>query len=321
MDGVRARMAPLLGRLHLARPAAAARCSRRSRAPTTRRCARCADGRSRERLGARVEHAVAALQLRAVDGEVGLVDQLVRVGAVARERGDADRDRRADRLARRLDLEGVSRDRLADPLRDLERLLGGGLRQQDAELLAAEARRHVVVAQVARGRPRRCPSARRRPARWPYVLLISRRRSRSAMTSASGRSNLAERASSSFSADAKWRALKRPGLRVDARLRLELGHAQRAVDQQERARPRTGSATDSRSRTSPARRRAPPARARSTGCGSVKRPGVPDRVPAREVEHRREQQVVGADDHDRGGDAGEREAEVLVRHERRRSRG
>ena len=47
-----------------------------------------------------VEDTVSALELRAVDGEVGLVDELVRVAAVARERGDADRDRRADRLAR-----------------------------------------------------------------------------------------------------------------------------------------------------------------------------------------------------------------------------
>jgi hypothetical protein len=52
-----------------------------------------------ERLRARVEDAVASLQLRAVDGEVGLVDQLVRICAVAREAGDTDRDRGADRLA------------------------------------------------------------------------------------------------------------------------------------------------------------------------------------------------------------------------------
>ena len=53
-------------------------------------------------------------------------------------------------------------DRAADPLGDLERLLGRRLRQQDRELLAAEAGRDVVVAQLARGRPRRCRSGRRR---------------------------------------------------------------------------------------------------------------------------------------------------------------
>src|ERR671914_576050 len=54
--------------------------------------------------------------------------------------------------------------------------------------------------------PRRTAS----PARWPYVLLISRRRSRSAMISDTGRPNRAARVSSSFSASPKWRALKRP---------------------------------------------------------------------------------------------------------------
>ncbi len=101
-----------------------------------------------ERLGARAEHAVAALELRAVDGEVGLVDQLVRIGAVLRVAGDADRDGGPDRLARGLDVEVAFGDGAADPLGDLERLLGRGLRQEDRELLAAEARRDVVVAKL-----------------------------------------------------------------------------------------------------------------------------------------------------------------------------
>ena len=123
---------------------------------------RAALGGEQQRLGARAEDAVAALELRAVDGEVGLVDQLVRVDAVLRERRDADRHGRADRLRRGLDLELALGDGAADPLRDLERLLGRRLRQEDRELLAAEARRHVVVAQLLRGRSRRCPAARRR---------------------------------------------------------------------------------------------------------------------------------------------------------------
>ena len=76
------------------------------------------------------------------------MDQLVRIGAVLREAGDADRDGRADRLARGLDVERALGDRAADPLRDLECLLGRRLRQEDRELLAAEARRHVVVAEL-----------------------------------------------------------------------------------------------------------------------------------------------------------------------------
>src|SRR5207302_3282857 len=51
--------------------------------------ARRAVSRDEQRLGARAEHAVAALELRAVDGQVGLVDQLVRVGRVLREARDA----------------------------------------------------------------------------------------------------------------------------------------------------------------------------------------------------------------------------------------
>src|SRR5204862_7419037 len=39
-------------------------------------------------------------------------------------------------------------DRSANPLCDLERLLGRRLREENRELLAAEARRHVVVTQV-----------------------------------------------------------------------------------------------------------------------------------------------------------------------------
>ena len=39
-------------------------------------------------------------------------------------------------------------DGTADSFCDLQRLLGRGLRQEDRELFAAEARRHVVVAQL-----------------------------------------------------------------------------------------------------------------------------------------------------------------------------
>ena len=119
--------------------------------------------RHSQRLGGGVEHAVPALELRAVDGEVGLVDQLVGVVPVTRIRGDADRDRRADRLARGLDVEGALGDLLADALRDLERLLGARLGEKDAELLSAEARRDVVVAQMRAEDVGDALRARRRP--------------------------------------------------------------------------------------------------------------------------------------------------------------
>ena len=76
---------------------------------------------------------------------------------VARERGDADRDGRADRLARGLDVERALGDRAADPLGDLERLLERRLGQEDAELLAAEAGGDVVVAELRAEDARRCP--------------------------------------------------------------------------------------------------------------------------------------------------------------------
>ena len=101
--------------------------------------------REQQRLGARTDNAVATLQLAAVDGEVRLVDQLVRVEAVFREAGDAERHRRADGLGGRLDLELALSNCAPDPLCDLQRLLRRGLRQQDRELLAAEACRHVVM--------------------------------------------------------------------------------------------------------------------------------------------------------------------------------
>ena len=127
-----------------------------------RRAGRCAPPASEQRLGARAEDAVAALELRAVDGEVGLVDQLVRVGAVLREPATP-----IETVARIGSLEVSTSnvalgDGAADPLGDLERLLGRRLGQEDRELLAAEAGRDVVVAQLRRGRSRRCPSGPRR---------------------------------------------------------------------------------------------------------------------------------------------------------------
>src|SRR5262245_51243870 len=59
--------------------------------------------RHEERLRARALDAIPALELGAVDGEVGLVDELVRVRPVLWKAGDAEGDRGANRLARRLD--------------------------------------------------------------------------------------------------------------------------------------------------------------------------------------------------------------------------
>src|SRR6266576_1895447 len=99
-------------------------------------------------LRAGTQYAVPPLQLSPVDGEVGLVDQLVGVGAVLRIAGDADRDGYANRLAGGLDVECPLRDGAPDPLGYLHRLLGRCLRQKDRELLTAEPGRHVVVPEL-----------------------------------------------------------------------------------------------------------------------------------------------------------------------------
>ena len=65
-------------------------------------------GMPEQELVRRVEDAVTTLELRAIDGQVGLVDELVRLLPVARVRRDPDRDGGADRLARRLHLEEPS---------------------------------------------------------------------------------------------------------------------------------------------------------------------------------------------------------------------
>ena len=94
------------------------------------------------------------------------MDELVRVGAVLRVAGDAEGDRRADRLARRLDLEALVGDGPADALGDLERLLRRRLGQEDRELLAAEAGGDVGVAELPRKTPA-IPFRTASPARCP----------------------------------------------------------------------------------------------------------------------------------------------------------
>ena len=184
-----------------------------------------------QRLGAGVEDAVASLELRAVDGEVGLVDQLVRIRPVARETGHADRDRRLDRLARGLDVEGTGCDGAPDPLCDLERLLRRGLRQEDGELLTAEPGGHVVVAQLLSKHLR--DPLQDGVARKVAVGVIDvaqevevghDERERPLETLGPDQL-LAER-------DGEMACVEEAGLRIDTRLLLKLRDAQRTVDQQ-----------------------------------------------------------------------------------------
>ena len=190
-------------------------------------------GLCEERLVRRIEDAVASLELCAVDREVCLMDELIHVVAVTGEARDAHRDGRADRFARRLDVEHLRSDRTADAVGYLERLRRGGLGQQDRELLAAEPCGHVVVAELlaedvgdAAEHGVTCQMAvgvvdvakqvevghdqRHRPLEplGAAQLLVHHRREVAGVVEA--------------------------GLRVDSRLGLELGNRERAVDEQKR---------------------------------------------------------------------------------------
>src|SRR5205823_10562199 len=99
-------------------------------------------------LRARVEDTVSALQLRPVDGEVGLMDQLVRVCGIPRERGDADRDGCVDRLARSLDVDRRGGDCAPDAFCDLEGLLGVPARDGTRRWLTAGTGRGFVMGQA-----------------------------------------------------------------------------------------------------------------------------------------------------------------------------
>ena len=222
-------------------------------------------GGHEQRLGARVEDAVAALELRAVDGEVGLVDELVRVRAVAREPGDADRDGRADRLARRLDVEQPRRRRPADPLGDLDRLLGRRLRQQDRELLAAEAGRNVVVAEL-RAEDLRDPLQDGVAGEMAVGVVDVAQQVEVGHDQRQRPLEALARAQLVLERGREVARVEEAGLRVDARLGLERRHRRASGGSAGAARARTGSARGSGARSARARRRAPRARGRSRGC-------------------------------------------------------
>ncbi len=190
-------------------------------------------GGHQERLGARAEDAVASLQLGAVHSEIRLVDERVRILCVLREAGDTDRDGRADRLARGLDVEQSLGDRAPDPLRDLERLLGRRLRQQNREFLAAEACGHVVVAQLGAEDLR--DALQHRISRQVAVGVVDL--AQQVEVGHDQRQRPLEALRSTELLRQRRREVARveeAGLGVDARFGLELRHRERPVDQEER---------------------------------------------------------------------------------------
>ena len=268
-------------------------------------------GREQKRLGAGAEDAVAALELGAVDREVGLVDELVRVDAVLRERCDTERHGRADRLGCGLDLELALGDRTADALRDLHRLLGRGLRQEDRELLAAEAGRHVVVAQLLaedlrdalqHGVTGKMAVAVVDVAQEVEVGHDQRHR---ALEATRARDLRGERRR-------EVARVVEAGLRVDARLCLELRDAERPVDDDERRERR-----EDEPRVPVPERRERDAEDRQHEVDrdalGAEEPRLPEGVVAAELQDRRDEHVIDPDEDDAGGEPRDGEPQMRAR--------
>ena len=203
-------------------------------------------------FGARGLNTISALQLGPVDGQVGLVNEGVLVGAVAGERGDPDRDGGVDRLARGRDVEGPLGDGAANPLGDLDRFLDRGLGQEDAELLAPEASGHVVVAEL--GAEDLGDSAENRVSGEMPVGVVDlaqeievdhQHRERVAVAH-SPRQLVGEHTP-------EVTCVVETGLGIDPRLLLQPRHRQRALHESQRRQARTAPATSRmpRSRRSP----------------------------------------------------------------------
>ena len=230
------------------------------------------------------------------------MDELGRVAPVPRVGGHAERKRDADRLRRGLGLEALSRDRPADPLGDLERLLVVGLGQEDGELLAAEASRDVVVAELLPkdlGHPRQHLVADKVPVRvvdLAQQVEVGHDQRRRPFEAVRTRQFLAE-----DTCKVAW--VEKAGLRVDASLLLQLRDVQRAVDEEEgREREWDQREVDLPDRGQPDAER---------GKNELRRehrrreePRLRRPVPSGEKEHSGHQDVVEGDERDRREESG-----------------
>ena len=235
------------------------------------------------------------------------MDERVRVLRVLREAGDADRDGGADRLARRLDVVELLGDRAADPLGDLQRLLGRRLGQQDRELLAAEAGRDVVVAQLGAedlGDPlqhRVAGEVAVRVVDLAEQVEVGHDQRQRPLEALRAPELLRERRG-------EVARVEEPGLRIDARLRLQLRHRERPVDQQQRRdreRDEPGIAGPERGEDDAERGEDELRRER------LVREELAHRVTVDQADHGCDQRRVEHDEDDRGGGACEREADVV----------
>ena len=186
-----------------------------------------------QRLCARADDSVAALELAAVDSEVGLVDELVRVESVLREAGNAERHRRADRLGRRFDLELALGDGATDSLRDLQRLLRRRFRQEDRELLPAEASRNVVVPELL---PEDLGDALEHRVACEVAVAVVDVTQQIEVSHDQRHRPFEARGARELRGECRREVARviQTGFRVDARFGLQLRNAERAVDDNER---------------------------------------------------------------------------------------
>ena len=272
-------------------------------------------GREQQWLGACADHAVPALELAAVDSEVGLVDELVRVESVLREAGNAERHGRADRLGRRFDLELALGDGATDSLRDLQRLLRRRFRQEDRELLPAEASRNVVVPEL---RAEDLGDAlQHRVAGEMAVAVVDVSQQVEVGHDQRHRPLEARRARD---LPGKHRRevprVVEARLGVDTGLRLQLGHAERPVhddEGRERREDQPGIPIPERGERDAEDREHDVDR----DALGPEEAGLPEAVAPAELEDDRDENVVHGDERDRGRQTGECEARVRVRDDAR----
>ncbi len=258
--------------------------------------------------GAESHDPVAPVGLGAVGGDVCAVQQLAGVGCMCGERRDADRDGDPNPFGGRVDCDRCVLDTFSDPLRDHHGGLLGGVEEQDAELLAAEARRHVAGPDV---RPEDTGDGREdcvpRKVAVPVVHLPQQVEVRDEQ-----RERLVETAS------AVERLVERLGevprvvqlrLRILPGLCLELRQRERAMEQEERAQREDGQHRGVR----------PQVREHDADGGEGEVHGkAPEREQATagkrvapcEAQHDREQEVLHDDEHERRRDACHEEARV-----------
>ena len=201
-------------------------------------------------------------------------------------------------------------DGAPDALGDLERLVRRRLREQDRELLAAEPGRHVVLAELL-AEDLRDPGEDRVAGQVPVGVVdvaqqveVGHDQRHRPLEAARPAELVAERGR-------EVARVVEAGLRVDARLGLELPDRERAVHQQERRERERGQPDV----VAPEHREADAERGQDEVGREVvvgEEPRLAEREPAREAEHRREQDVVQPDEDDRRRDAREQRPQAVL---------